>query len=65
MTSQLGKSVNNQIQLTYENLCKLQERLAVIDSAQNNIQLLVNQIADGLPSNYWIVALVMNPIFVF
>ncbi|OPB32468.1 DNA recombination protein RmuC [Bartonella sp. AR 15-3] len=33
-----------QTKSTYENLTRLQERLAVIDAAQNNIQLLTGQI---------------------
>lgn len=40
MTSHLGRSINEQTRSTHENLSKLQERLAVIDTAQNNIQSL-------------------------
>jgi len=44
MTSQLGHSITEQTKSTHENLARLQERLAVIDSAQNNIQSLAGQV---------------------
>ncbi|RCL00763.1 MAG: DNA recombination protein RmuC [Candidatus Tokpelaia sp. JSC189] len=46
MTTQLGQTINAQTKSTHENLCKLQERLAVIDSAQNNIQSLAGQVVE-------------------
>ncbi len=44
MTSRLGQSISEQTKSTHENLAKLQERLAVIDTAQNNIQSLAGQV---------------------
>ncbi|EKF20700.1 DNA recombination protein RmuC [Nitratireductor pacificus] len=44
MTSRLGNSITEQTKSTHENLAKLQERLAVIDTAQNNIQSLAGQV---------------------
>jgi len=44
MTSRLGNSITEQTKSTHENLSKLQERLAVIDTAQNNIQSLAGQV---------------------
>ena len=44
MTSRLGHSITEQTKSTHENLAKLQERLAVIDSAQSNIQSLAGQV---------------------
>ena len=44
MTSRLGQSLTEQTRSTHENLAKLQERLAVIDSAQTNIQSLAGQV---------------------
>ncbi len=44
MTTHLGRSINEQTRSTHENLSKLQERLAVIDTAQNNIQSLAGQV---------------------
>jgi len=44
MTSRLGQSITEQTKSTHENLARLQERLAVIDSAQNNIQSLAGQV---------------------
>jgi len=44
MTSRLGHSITEQTRSTHENLAKLQERLAVIDSAQTNIQSLAGQV---------------------
>src|SRR5690606_15148724 len=43
MTSRLGHSITEQTKSTHENLARLQERLAVIDTAQNNIQSLAGQ----------------------
>lgn len=44
MTSRIGQTMTEQTQSTHENLAKLQERLAVIDTAQNNIQSLAGQV---------------------
>lgn len=44
MTSRLGHSLSEQTRSTHENLARLQERLAVIDSAQTNIQSLAGQV---------------------
>jgi len=44
MTARLGQSITEQTKSTHENLAKLQERLAVIDTAQNNIQALAGQV---------------------
>jgi DNA recombination protein RmuC len=44
MTSRLGQSITDQTKATHENLSKLQERLAVIDTAQTNIQSLAGQV---------------------
>ncbi len=44
MTSRLGQSITEQTKPTHENLAKLQERLAVIDTAQSNIQSLAGQV---------------------
>lgn len=46
MTTRLGHSMSEQTKSTHENLAKLQERLAVIDTAQNNIQSLANQVVE-------------------
>lgn len=46
MTARLGQSMTEQTKSTHENLAKLQERLAVIDTAQNNIQSLANQVVE-------------------
>lgn len=43
MSTRLGQSINQQTKSTHENLAKLQ-RLAVIDTAQNNIQSLAGQV---------------------
>jgi DNA recombination protein RmuC len=40
MSARLGTSITEQTKATHDNLAKLQERLAVIDTAQNNIQSL-------------------------
>ena len=44
MTQRLGTSITEQTKSTHENLTKLQERLAVIDTAQNNIQSLARDV---------------------
>lgn len=44
MTNHLGRSIHEQTRSTHENLSKLQERLAVIDTAQSNIQSLAGQV---------------------
>ncbi|MET3588992.1 DNA recombination protein RmuC [Bartonella silvatica] len=44
MTANLGQTLQAQTKSTYENLNRLQERLAVIDAAQNNIQSLTGQV---------------------
>ncbi len=44
MTHRLGASISEQTKSTHDNLRKLQERLAVIDAAQNNIQTLAKDV---------------------
>ncbi len=44
MTHRLGTSMTEQTKATHENLRRLQERLAVIDTAQNNIQSLAKDV---------------------
>jgi len=44
MTGRLGQTITEQTKSTHESLSKLQERLAVIDSAQSNIQTLAGQV---------------------
>ena len=44
MSNNLGQTINEQTKSTHENLARLQERLAVIDTAQNNIQSLAGQV---------------------
>ncbi|WP_332059868.1 DNA recombination protein RmuC [Bartonella sp. CB74] len=44
MTTNVGQTLQVQTKSTYENLTRLQERLAVIDAAQNNIQSLTGQV---------------------
>lgn len=44
MSQRLGNSLVEQTKSTQENLAKLQERLAVIDNAQNNIQALAQNV---------------------
>jgi len=46
MGSRIGQSMSEQQRATHENLSKLQERLAVIDSAQTNIQSLAGQVVE-------------------
>jgi DNA recombination protein RmuC len=44
MTHRLGASITEQTKSTHDNLRQLQERLAVIDAAQNNIQTLAKDV---------------------
>ncbi|MEW9807240.1 DNA recombination protein RmuC [Mesorhizobium marinum] len=44
MTGRIGQTMTEQTKSTHESLARLQERLAVIDSAQNNIQSLAGQV---------------------
>ncbi|WP_315925894.1 DNA recombination protein RmuC [Mesorhizobium sp. SP-1A] len=44
MTGRIGQSMTEQARSTHESLAKLQERLAVIDTAQGNIQSLAGQV---------------------
>ena len=44
MTHRIGTSIAEQTKSTHENLRRLQERLAVIDAAQNNIQTLAKDV---------------------
>ena len=44
MTQHIGQSITEQTRSTHENLRHLQERLAVIDTAQNNIQALAKDV---------------------
>jgi len=44
MTQHLGQTMTEQTRSTHENLRRLQERLAVIDTAQNNIQALAKDV---------------------
>jgi DNA recombination protein RmuC len=44
MTGRIGQTMAEQTKSTHENLTRLQERLAVIDTAQNNIQSLAGQV---------------------
>jgi DNA recombination protein RmuC len=44
MTGRLGQTMTEQTRSTHENLAKLQERLAVIDTAQGNIQALAGEV---------------------
>ncbi|WP_245423223.1 DNA recombination protein RmuC [Neorhizobium alkalisoli] len=44
MTHRIGTTITEQTKSTHENLRKLQERLAVIDAAQNNIQTLAKDV---------------------
>ena len=44
MTGRLGQTMTEQTRSTHESLAKLQERLAVIDTAQTNIQSLAGQV---------------------
>ncbi|MFP1630110.1 DNA recombination protein RmuC [Zhengella sp. ZM62] len=46
MTSRIGQTMAEQTKSTHENLAKLQERLAVIDTAQTNIQSLAGQVVE-------------------
>ena len=44
MTGRIGQTMTEQTRSTHESLTKLQERLAVIDTAQGNIQSLAGQV---------------------
>jgi DNA recombination protein RmuC len=44
MTGRIGQSMSDQTRATHDSLAKLQERLAVIDTAQTNIQSLAGQV---------------------
>jgi DNA recombination protein RmuC len=44
MTGRIGQTMSEQTRTTHESLTKLQARLAVIDTAQNNIQSLAGQV---------------------
>ncbi|HEY4192250.1 MAG TPA: DNA recombination protein RmuC [Mesorhizobium sp.] len=44
MTGRLGQTMTEQTKSTHESLSKLQERLAIIDTAQGNIQSLAGQV---------------------
>jgi len=44
MTHRIGATITEQTKSTHENLRRLQERLAVIDAAQNNIQTLAKDV---------------------
>lgn len=44
MTGRLGQTMTEQTKSTHESLARLQERLAVIDTAQSNIQSLAGQV---------------------
>ena len=44
MTGRIGQTMSDQTRSTQESLTKLQERLAVIDTAQSNIQSLAGQV---------------------
>ena len=44
MTGRIGQTMSEQTRSTHDSLTKLQERLAVIDTAQNNIQSLAGQV---------------------
>ncbi|MGB3502658.1 MAG: DNA recombination protein RmuC [Mesorhizobium sp.] len=44
MTGRIGQTMTDQTKTTQESLTKLQERLAVIDTAQSNIQSLAGQV---------------------
>ncbi|UXM94481.1 DNA recombination protein RmuC [Bartonella sp. HY329] len=46
LSQHLGQSIGQQTRTTHENLVRLQERLAVIDRAQNNIQTLAGQVVE-------------------
>ena len=46
MTSRIGQTMTEQQKATHENLSKLQERLAVIDKAQDNISQLAGNVVE-------------------
>jgi DNA recombination protein RmuC len=44
MTTRIGQTMTEQTKSTHDNLAKLQERLAVIDTAQSNIRALAGEV---------------------
>jgi DNA recombination protein RmuC len=46
VSTRIGQSMSDQQKSTHENLTRLQERLAVIDTAQTNIQALAGQVVE-------------------
>ncbi|MEO0543176.1 MAG: DNA recombination protein RmuC [Pseudomonadota bacterium] len=46
MTHRIGQSISEQQKSTHDNLSQLKERLAVIDTAQSNIQQLAGQVVE-------------------
>jgi DNA recombination protein RmuC len=44
MTQRIGSTLTDQTRATHENLARLQERLAAIDTAQSNIQSLARDV---------------------
>lgn len=46
MTGRIGQTLAEQARATHHNLAKLQERLGVIDAAQNNIQSLAGRVVE-------------------
>ncbi|MEN0001839.1 MAG: DNA recombination protein RmuC [Pseudomonadota bacterium] len=46
MSNRIGQSISEQQRSTHDNLSQLKERLAVIDTAQNNIQQLAGQVVE-------------------
>lgn len=46
MTTRIGQTMNEQQKATHDNLSKLQERLAVIDKAQDNISQLAGNVVE-------------------
>ena len=46
MTGRIGQTMSEQTRTTHESLTRLQERLAVIDTAQTNIQSLAGQVVE-------------------
>lgn len=46
MSSRIGQSISDQQKSAHDNLSKLHERLAVIDTAQSNIQQLAGQVVE-------------------
>src|SRR5262245_60312713 len=46
MTGRIGQTMSEQTRTTHESLTRLQERLAVIDTAQTNIQSLAGKVVE-------------------